>query len=82
MLCSLQPCHPNNPGHCIPWKVCYTSADDYEILFLHCKEAAAAAASNEEETCMDNEMADKLDILMEILFNNVHEITHINGKLN
>jgi len=40
-----------------------------------------ASANHDEEICMENEMADKLDILMEILFKYIHEVTHINGKL-
>jgi len=38
------------------------------------------SANHHEENCMENEMADKLDILMEILFKYIHEVTHINGK--
>lgn len=41
-----------------------------------------ASANDDEENCMENEMADKLDILMEILFKYIHELTHINGKLS
>lgn len=43
--------------------------------------AVEASANHDEEICMENEMADKLDILMEILFKYIHEVTHINGKL-
>ncbi|KAL9957553.1 hypothetical protein ACROYT_G039195 [Oculina patagonica] len=42
----------------------------------------AREGSKEEENCMENEMADKLDILMEILLNYIHEVTHINGEHN
>ena len=41
-----------------------------------------ASANQDEENCMESEMADKLDILMEILFKYIHEVTHINGKLS
>lgn len=41
-----------------------------------------ASASLDEDNCMENEMADKLDILMEILFKYIYEVTHINGKLS
>lgn len=44
--------------------------------------AVDGTRSNEEENCMENEMADKLDILMEILFNYIYEVTHINGKFS
>lgn len=40
----------------------------------------AAARDEEGENHMENEMADKLDILMEILFNYIHDTTHINGE--
>ena len=40
----------------------------------------AAARDEEAENHMENEMADKLDILMEILFNYIHDTTHINGE--
>lgn len=39
-----------------------------------------ASASLDEDNCMENEMADKLDILMEILFKYICEVTHINGE--
>lgn len=39
-----------------------------------------ASANHDEENPMENEMADKLDIVMEILFKYIHEVTHINGK--
>jgi len=39
-----------------------------------------ASANHDEENSMENEMADKLDIVMEILFKYIHEVTHINGK--
>ncbi|KAJ7386292.1 DNA independent RNA polymerase I transcription factor [Desmophyllum pertusum] len=41
-----------------------------------------ATASHEEENCMKNEMADKLDILMTILFKHILEVTHMNGEHN
>ena len=44
--------------------------------------AVESSASLDEDNCMENEMADKLDILMEILFKYIHEVTHINGKLS
>ena len=43
--------------------------------------AVEASANHDEENCsMENEMADKLDILMETLFKYIHGVTHINGK--
>lgn len=54
------------------------------IKYYYIKDAANIAvetpANLEENNCMENEMADKLDILMEILFKYIHEVTHINGK--
>lgn len=40
------------------------------------------AQDGKEQNCIENEMADKLDVLMEILFNYFHDITHINGEHN
>lgn len=37
--------------------------------------------SFDEDNCMENEMVDKLDILMEILFKYIYEVIYINGKL-
>ena len=39
------------------------------------------AAEEEDENHMENEMADKLDILMEILFDHIQDVTHINGEI-
>jgi len=39
------------------------------------------AADEEDENHMGNEMADKLDILMEILFDHIQDVTHINGEI-
>lgn len=54
------------------------------IKYYYIKDAANTAvetpANLDENNCMENEMADKLDILMEILFKYIHEVTHINGK--
>ena len=54
------------------------------IKYYYIKDAAniavEASANLDEDNCMENEMADKLDILMEILFKYIHEVTHINGK--
>ena len=52
---------------------------------MHFKDNIAAEESNAEsdkkEICMENEMADKLDVLMEILFSYFHDITHLNGEI-
>jgi len=40
------------------------------------------AAEEEDGNHMENEMADKLDILMEILFDHIQDVTHINGEHN
>lgn len=42
---------------------------------------STAAGDEDEENSMENEMANKLDILMEILFKHIQDITHINGKV-
>ena len=39
------------------------------------------AQDGKEQNCIENEMADKLDVLMEILFDYFHDITHINGEI-
>ena len=52
---------------------------------MHFKDNIAAEESNAEsdkkEICMENEMADKLDVLVEILFSYFHDITHLNGEI-
>lgn len=66
------------------WMPLYTCkiANNYQML-LHYKDAAniavEASANHDEDNCMETEMADKLDIVMEILFKYIHEVTHING---
>ena len=40
------------------------------------------SGEGQEVNCMGNEMADRLDILMEILFNYIHEVTHMDGNFN
>ncbi|XP_020632916.1 RNA polymerase I-specific transcription initiation factor RRN3-like isoform X2 [Orbicella faveolata] len=52
----------------------------FEVDMDEANIAVEASANHDEEICMENEMADKLDILMEILFKYIHEVTHINGE--
>lgn len=75
----------------VPWHQCLRPDSFYlrlllTIKYYYMKDAAniavEASASLDEDNCMENEMADKLDILMEILFKYIHEVTHINGKLS
>lgn len=40
------------------------------------------SGEGQEVNCMGNEMADRLDILMEILFKYIHEVTHMDGNFN
>lgn len=42
--------------------------------------AVEDSGEGQEVNCMGNEMADRLDILMEILFKYIHEVTHIDGE--
>lgn len=40
-----------------------------------------AESVNEDENQFESEMADKLDVLMEIIFSHICDITHLNGEL-
>lgn len=40
------------------------------------------SGEGQKVNCMGNEMADRLDILMEILFKYIHEVTHMDGNFN
>ena len=63
---------------CFPWKSALKRK--FWSACLNVQDTSHTAVTGEDENSMGNEMADKLDVLMESLFNYVHDVTCINGK--